>query len=116
MDEKEPTTYEGASLPQPGLPLQAIPHFPRERARQLASFWVNTAEEFISMASTPRGRAGLADLLEVSQEELDALLQMVAAHLPEEVAEELAQPTKKQHPLGAILYDEEPSEEAEDCP
>jgi len=89
----------------PGTPLCTIPNFPPERARQLASLWVTTAEEFISVASTPRGQAGLSDLLEVSRDELDDLLKMASDYLPEEAAEEFAQQAEKRYPLGAILTD-----------
>ncbi|MGC8839287.1 MAG: hypothetical protein ACP5UM_12825 [Anaerolineae bacterium] len=86
-----------------GTPLRSIPDFPAERARQLAALWVTTAEEFLAMASTPRGQAGLSDLLEVSPEELEALVRIAYASLPEEVARTFSRPSSREFPLGAIL-------------
>lgn len=55
------------------------------------------------MAATPRGQAGLSDLLEVSLEELESLLRIAYASLPEEVARAFSRPSEKQFRLGAIL-------------
>jgi hypothetical protein len=104
MGDKGPVRpLEGQGEPRRGTPLRSIPDFPAERARQLAALWVTTAEEFLSMAATPKGQAGLSDLLEVSPEELEALVRIAYASLPEEVARAFARPSGKQFPLGAIL-------------
>ncbi len=94
---------EGQEEPRRGTPLRSIPDFPPERARQLAALWITTAEEFLSMASTPRGQAGLSDLLEISPEELEALVRIARASLPEDVAKAFSQPSSRRFPLGAIL-------------
>lgn len=94
---------EGPEEPRRGTPLRSIPDFPAERARQLAALWVTTAEEFLSVAATPRGQAGLSDLLEVSPEELETLMRIAYASLPEEVARAFSRPSERRFPLGAIL-------------
>lgn len=96
--------------PRRGTPLRAIPNFPPERARQLAALWVTTAEEFLSMAATPKGQAGLSDLLEISPDELHTLVELAAARLPEEVVRSFSRPSDRKFPLGAIFRggEEEP--------
>lgn len=104
MGSEEPTqSSDKEEGPRRGTPLRSIPGFPAERARQLAALWVTTAEEFLSMAATPRGQAGLSDFLEISLEELEALVKIACASLPEEVAKAFSQPSSTQFSLGAWL-------------
>ena len=112
MKKKEPSLPPELPTSQSGTPLRNIPDFPEERAWQLASLWVSTAEEFVAMASTPRGLTGLGSLLEASQEEMETLVGIASDYLPREEAVKYSMPAETDYSMGAILKEDEAEYEA----
>jgi hypothetical protein len=112
MKKKEPSLPPELPTSRSGTPLRSIPDFPEERAWQLASLWVSTAEEFVSMASTPQGLTGLGSLLEASQEEMETLVGIASSYLPRDEATKYAMPAETEFSMGAVLKEEAAEYEA----
>ena len=75
-----------------GVPLAALPGFPRAGAIRLADLNVHTAEGFLALAAVPNTRARLLDYLEVDEAGLRELERIAGAALPDEVRQRMSGP------------------------
>jgi hypothetical protein len=68
-----------------GLPLADIPGFPEPVARKLAQLWITTAEELVGAAIREDGPQGLAEYLDLPEDDVVALVEQAQAALPPQV-------------------------------
>jgi C1A family cysteine protease len=65
-----------------GIPLDSIDGFPEAASNRLAGLWITTAEELVSAARQEEGTRGLAEYLEMTEDEIVDLVEMAVAALP----------------------------------
>ena len=69
-----------------GVPLIGIDGFPEAATNRLAELWITTAEELVSVARQEQGLQGLAEHLELPEDEVTDLVELAVAALPPEVS------------------------------
>jgi C1A family cysteine protease len=69
-----------------GVPLVGIDGFPEAAANRLAGLWLTTAEELVSAAGQAQGVQGLAEYLELPEDEVTDLVELAVAALPPDVS------------------------------
>lgn len=75
-----------------GVPLVSIEGFPEAAISRLAELWITTAEELVSAARQEGGPRGLAEHLDLQEDELRALVEQAASALPPEISFALDEP------------------------
>lgn len=95
-----------------GVPLTSVDGFPQVVARRLAGLWITTAEELVGAAVRENGPRGLAEYLDMPEDQVTELVERAQAALPPEIA--FAPGDVEPHGLGAMdePEDEEPEEAA----
>jgi hypothetical protein len=96
-----------------GLPLREIDGFPEVERDKLTRLSVDTAEAFVSLTATQVGRERLLSHLGIDAAELDRLITLAKAAIPEEVRREMETPVDTSgYGLGAL----EPKDREKDKP
>ncbi len=68
-----------------GVLLSSIKQFPADKAQVLAGFWITTAEELVSAAIREEGPSGLAQILNISVDQVAELVDLAQSVLPPDV-------------------------------
>jgi hypothetical protein len=69
-----------------GIELTAIAGFSGEAAERLSALWITTAEELVSTARQEGGPQGLAEYLDLPEDEVTDLVELATAALPDDVS------------------------------
>lgn len=85
-------------MDKPGVPLISIEGFPREQIEKLHAHSITTAEEFVAVNNTEQNRKSVGALLGVDAEELQRLVALALAEVPEHLRSEM------QHPADTTGY------------
>jgi C1A family cysteine protease len=67
-----------------GIPLESIDGFPDSVVSRLAELWITTAEDLVGAAVREQGARGLAEFLDISEADLEALVERAMAAFPPE--------------------------------
>lgn len=86
----------------PETPLPQVEEFDAETTETLKAHWITTAGQLVSQAAVPGGRERLADLLDLDEPALDALLSKVKARMDPEVVKELETEPPQDKGMGAL--------------
>jgi C1A family cysteine protease len=89
-----------------GIRLTEIEGFPEDAARQLSDLWITTAEELVAASKREDAMEGLQEYLDLSEDEIEALVDQAQDALPFEV--HFAPEEIERHGLGAL---DEPEDE-----
>jgi len=87
-------------------PLGDLPALTQEQIQALRQRWINTVEELVGAAAVPAATGPLAQLIQVSAEQLQDLLHQAQDLLGEERYGQLVRPVPKK-PTGALLTEEQ---------
>jgi hypothetical protein len=88
-------------------PLSKVPGWSKAYVDALAGYWINSAEQVVGIAATPKGIQTLAKHLGANEEQMRQLVERARAALPPAVAAELEQHVDtSQYGLGALPPEE----------
>ena len=86
--------------------IEQIPGLSEDQIRRLRDRWIDTAEAFLGVVATPEAKPGLAQLLELSLDQLEPLIQQAVEIVGADTARRLSSP-QRGGPTGATLTDEQ---------
>lgn len=75
-----------------GHRLEALSGFPESFVTFLKPQWIETAEEFLSVCSTPEGQESIQQLLQIDQKRFEELQKLLTNTVGEESAKQLTTP------------------------
>jgi hypothetical protein len=87
-------------------PIQQIRCLSEDQLQQLRQRWIDTVEAFLGLTATPEGKSGLAELLGVSPEQMEPLMEQAIDVVGPDMAQRLMSP-RPGGPTGVILTDEQ---------
>lgn len=90
-----------------GIPLSTLADFPNEALKKLEALWITTAEELAGAAALPGGLAGLAEALELPEDQASQLVDLALAALPDTFT---TGRDLQRHGMGALDDEETPRE------
>ena len=89
-----------------GLALDRLQSLTSVQCERLKARWIDSVEALLGSALTPQGLAGLAKLLDLSQEDTEAVVQEARDMLGPDKASRVATPFRG-GPTGVVLTDEQ---------
>jgi hypothetical protein len=90
-------------MDKPGVPLRSIEGFTNQQAEKLGRYNISTADEFVAVTNTEPNRTRIGTLLGADAEELQRLVALALAEVPEHLRDEMQRPAETStYGLGAL--------------